>query len=306
MKIAVLDLGTNVFNLLTARISKSECNILNVYKVGSNIGRGGFRNGNLSEESVLSALEAIGQMVEVIERQGGVDEIACFATSAVRDASNKEILVKAVKERFNIDIMVISGDREAELIYKGIRESLLLYNEKVLMVDIGGGSNELIIADKERIYYKESFPLGVIRMKEIINPSDPITRDEIKAYTDYLDSVLSGFFENIKTYSPSLMIGASGSFDTLRELIFPQDNGEMPAMELPLKSFSRLHNRLLASTKQERFAMAGMSPLRAEYMVLGSIFVEYLIRKVNIKELYQSSYSLKEGYMAERAEIIEQ
>ena len=72
-------------------------------------------------------------------------------------------------------------------------------------------------------------------------------------------------------------------------------------MELPLDKFKILHERLLRSTREERVKMAGMSPLRVDYMVLGSIFVDYIIRKTGVTELYQSSYSLKEGYMAETA-----
>ena len=304
MKIAVFDLGTNVFNLLIAQVSKSKCDIKKVAKVGSHIGQGGFKRGELTPEAISSSLEAIATLLKEVHAEGGADHIKAFATSAVRDSSNGPLMAKMIEERFGFDVEVISGDREAELVYKGIRESILLYNEKVLMIDIGGGSNELIIADRERIYWKESFPLGVIRIKELLSPSDPVSVKDVEQYTAYLDKVLAPFYEQVTHYCPKLMIGSSGSFDTLRELIDPGDDFSIPAKELPLEKFYALHGKLLASTKEERFAMAGMSPLRAEYMVLGSIFVDHIIRKAGITELYQSSYSLKEGYMAELAEEI--
>ena len=304
MRLAIFDLGTNVFNLLLARISKGECDIKKVIKAGSHIGRDGFISGELSNEAIESSIEVLDDMFAQIKMFGGVDKVKAFATSAIRDASNGEQFAQMLRERYGMDVEIISGDREAELIYKGIRESIILYNEKVLMLDIGGGSNEFIIADKDTIYWKESFPLGVIRMREIINPSDPITEEEIERYKSYLDTALKTLFEQIEIYKPTLLIGSSGSFDTLRELIFKDDNGSLPAKELPVDMFLTLHQRLLDSTREERLSMAGMSPMRVDYMVLGSIFVEYTIRKIGIKELYQSSFSLKEGYMAETASSI--
>jgi exopolyphosphatase/guanosine-5'-triphosphate,3'-diphosphate pyrophosphatase len=301
MRIAVFDLGTNVFNLLIAWVSKDKCDIKRVVKTGAHIGKGGFMSGKLSQEAIDSSIEAIGKMMEVIEEEGGADIIKAFATSAFRDASNGEWFAAKISELFNIDVEIISGEREAELIYKGVRESVILYDEKVLILDIGGGSNEFIIADREKIYWKESFPLGVVRMKEIINPSDPVTQYEIKKYKQILDNSLKSLFEQTERYKPTFMIGCSGSFDTLREIIWPEDDGTLPALELPVDKFLSLNEYLVASDSQQRRNLKGMSPMRVDYMVLGSIFVEYIIEKVGIKEMYQSSFSLKEGYMAETA-----
>ncbi len=301
MRIAVFDLGTNVFNLLIAWVSKDKCDIKRVVKTGAHIGKGGFMSGQLSQEAIDSSIEAIGKMMEVIEEEGGADIIKAFATSAFRDASNGEWFATKISELYNIDVEIISGEREAELIYKGVRESVILYDEKVLILDIGGGSNEFIIADREKIYWKESFPLGVVRMKEIINPSDPVTQYEIKKYKEILDNSLKSLFEQTERYKPTFMIGCSGSFDTLREIIWPEDDGTLPALELPVDKFLSLNEYLVASDSQQRRNLKGMSPMRVDYMVLGSIFVEYIIEKVGIKEMYQSSFSLKEGYMAETA-----
>jgi exopolyphosphatase / guanosine-5'-triphosphate,3'-diphosphate pyrophosphatase len=302
MRIAVFDLGTNVFNLLIASVSSNKCEIEEVVKVNSHIGKGGFAGGVLEEGIIDSAIAVLKEMNARIESSGGVDMVKAFATSAIRDASNGEDFVRKAKSVAGLDIEVISGDREAELIYKGIRESILLYNEKVVMLDIGGGSNELVIADKNRIYWKRSFPLGVIRIKEVLQPQDPMSEDDLKRYHELLDESLAPFLDQIALYHPLLLIGSSGSFDTLRELIYPEDDGVLPSMELTIEGFSELHKRLLSSRLEERLQMAGMSRMRAEYMVLGSIFVDYIIKRAGIKELYHSAYSLKEGYMSEVAE----
>jgi exopolyphosphatase/guanosine-5'-triphosphate,3'-diphosphate pyrophosphatase len=302
MRIAVFDLGTNVFNLLIARVSSNKCDIERVVKVNSHIGKRGFAGGVLEEGVMDSAIAVLKEMNKEIDSAGGVDHVKAFATSAIRDASNGRDFVRRAKNEAGLDIEVISGDREAELVYKGIRESIILYNEKVVMLDIGGGSNELVIADKDKIYWKRSFPLGVIRIKEILQPGDPIGSDDLKRYYELLDESLAPFLDQVAGHRPSLMIGSSGSFDTLREMIFPEDDGALPAMDLTISGFYKLHERLLASNLEERLEMTGMSRMRADYMVLGSIFVDYIIKRAGIKELYHSSYSLKEGYMSEVAE----
>lgn len=304
MKVAILDLGTHVFNLLTADISEGKCKIKRVVKMPSFIGSGGFSSGLLSPQAIESSVDVFVKLMNEVENSGGADLIKAYATSAIRDAKNGSDFIKIIRQRFGVDVETISGDREAELIYKGIRESLFLYDEKVLMCDIGGGSNELIIADKNKIYWKESFNLGVVRLKEIFNPGDPIKESQIEDIEIYLVESLYSLWAACKEYKPVFMIGSSGSFDTLRELLYTDDDASLPARELDMKKLRKLHEILLKSTREERMQMSGMTPFRVDYMVLGSIFVQLVINRCNIKELYQSSYSLKEGCMAEIAESL--
>jgi exopolyphosphatase/guanosine-5'-triphosphate,3'-diphosphate pyrophosphatase len=116
----------------------------------------------------------------------------------------------------------------------------------------------------------------------------------------YLEQELKPLFEACKRYLPKLMIGSSGSFDTLRELLY-RENNTNPVRELDMTELGVLHQKLLVSNREERLRMPGMSPVRVDYMVLGSIFIQLVIEKCRISKLYQSSYSLKEGFMAEMA-----
>ncbi len=302
MKVAIFDLGTHVFNLLISDISLGKCKIIRVVKMPSFIGSGGFSSGLLSPQTIQSSVEVFGKLMKEIETSGGADLIKAFATSAIRDARNGSDFTKIIKQEFDVEVETISGDREAELTYKGIRESVFLYNEKVLMCDIGGGSNELIIADKDKIYWKESFNLGVVRLKELFNPDDPILERQIEDIESYLEKTLYNLWTACKQYKPVFMIGSSGSFDTLRELLYTDDDGSLPARELDMEKLSALHEILIKSTREERMQMQRMTPFRVDYMVLGSIFVQLVLKRCNILELYQSSYSLKEGFMAELAE----
>jgi exopolyphosphatase/guanosine-5'-triphosphate,3'-diphosphate pyrophosphatase len=300
MKVAILDLGTNIFNLLLSEISCKTYKILKVVKIPSFIGAGGFSTGKLSEEAMSKSIDALGKIREIIDKEGDVDFIKVFATSAFRDTVNGSEFANSIRDNFGFEVEIISGDREAELIYKGIRESFLGWDENVLMCDIGGGSNELIIADQEKILWKRSFNLGILRLKEKFKPGDPIKEDEIKMIKTYLEQELEPLFEACKRYLPKLMTGSSGSFDTLRELLYTEDN-TLPVRELDLIDLGVLHQKLLVSNRDERLRMPGMSPVRVDYMVLGSIFIQLVIEKCRISKLYQSSYSLKEGFMAEMA-----
>ncbi len=306
MRIAIFDLGTNVFNLLIADVSKSSCEIVDVVKMGSQIGKGGFKSGYLTQEAIDRSIETFSKMYSKISLYGVDIKIKAFATSAVRDAKNgQDFSTKLTNLYPDVDLEIISGDREAELICKGIRESIMIYkDERVLMLDIGGGSNEFIISDSNNIFWKKSFPLGVIRMREIVEPSDPMTVEDIEKYKEYIDSQLEPLYLEANKHNISMMIGSSGSFDTLKELIFPYDDTSVPATELPINLFNEINLKLIKSTKQERLNMSGMVEMRADYMVLGSIFVSHVIEKLNIKQLYQSSYSLKEGYMSEVAQSL--
>ena len=303
MKIAVLDLGTNVYNLLIAEISKSEYSIIKVVKVAAKLGEGGILNGYLSTNAFTNAENALSKIMSHIEQEGGVEKIFAFATSAVRDAKNGREFVNNIKEKFGLDVEVISGDREAELIFKGVKESMLLYGETILVMDIGGGSNELIIARDGQILWKRSFPIGVARMKELFAPSDPIKIAEAEKASVYFREILSELWVRCDEFKPSILIGASGSFDTIREMMYYRDyDKSVPCRELDIEKYRELHKILLITDKQSRLRMEGMSPLRADFMVLASVFISTVLDGSGVKEMYQSSFSLKEGVLFEKFE----
>jgi exopolyphosphatase/guanosine-5'-triphosphate,3'-diphosphate pyrophosphatase len=223
MKIAILDLGTNVYNLLLAHVNETEYSILKIMKVAAKLGEGGLADGILSPAAFSNSEYALKKILIAIEAEGDVEKIYAFATSAVRDAKNGAEFVKNIKSKFDIDVEVISGEREADLIFKGVSESMFLYDETVLVLDIGGGSNEFIIARKNDILWKKSFPIGVARMKEMFSPSDPIKISEVEKATEFFDTELSELWAMCEKFRPEILIGASGSFDTLREMMYFRD-----------------------------------------------------------------------------------
>ncbi len=307
MRYAILDLGTNTFNLLIIEAGTgNRGNIILSRKEPVKLGEDGITRGMISERAFARGLAAIGNHMRYINdcRAG---HIYAYATSAIRSAGNGLEFVRVVYEKFNIGIQVISGDKEAELIYRGVKQAVDMADTRHLILDIGGGSNELIIADGNRIYWKKSFPMGMARLLEQFRPSDPVTPQEIKEFEDYFGLHLDSFFEAAFIHRPDILIGSSGTFDTFRALLSENYRGGEPSgspfFTIDTDDFGKLHQRLLESTSAERLRMKGMDPVRVEMIVIAAIFVNFIVSRLNIRTMIQSDYSLKEGAVSE---ILEQ
>lgn len=312
MKVAVLDLGTNVFNMILCQFTlQGECKTIKEYKCAAKLGAGGLSSGLIAPMAFETAVAALEKIMGAINDAGGADIIIPYATSAVRDASNGLEFAKYLNSKFGFEIRIIPGEREAELIFKGIMESVghlrdskgkFLSGENALMLDIGGGSNEFIITNGAEILWKMSFPIGMARMREKFNYTEPIQQEVIDEFLAFNDQVLAPLWEQIGKYKPSIFIGSSGSFDTFKDLIFNCGYRELPSIELKMEDLGKLNDILVASTAQQRLQMPGMSQIRVDYIVLASVFTQFVLHKTNPRIVYQSSFSLKEGGMKEEFE----
>ena len=306
MRVAVLDLGTNVFNMLLAEFTKEGCKYIKVDKCASRLGGGGLSKGYIAQEAFKSGADAMEYLLGSINESGGADMILPYATSAVRDASNGEEFAQFLNDKFGIKVNIISGSQEAEYIFNGIMESVEYLigedgkfkgGENALMLDIGGGSNEFIISDGANVLWKKSFPIGMARMREKFNYTDPITKDVMENFIEFNKGVLVELWEMVDIYKPTLFIGSSGSFDTFRDLLFEEPHTASSSIEIPKQMLERLNDKLVVSTAQERLEMPRMSPIRVDYIVLASVFVQYVLQTLNPRIVVQSSYCLKEGAM---------
>ncbi len=303
MRYAILDLGTNTFNLLI--IATGACNTRNILlsrKEPVKLGEDGITKGRISDKAFLRGLAAIGNHMRYI-KDYRADHIYAYATSAIRSAGNGLEFVRVVYEKFNIGIQIISGDKEAELICRGVKQAVAMGDTKHLILDIGGGSNELIIADGNKIYWKKSFPLGMARLLEQFRPSDPVTPQEVQTFENYFAGQLDSFFEAAFIHRPDILIGSSGTFDTFRALLSENYRGGEPSgspfFTIDTDDFGKLHRHLLESTSAERLQMKGMDPVRVEMIVIAAIFVNFIVRRLGIRTMIQSDYSLKEGAVSE-------
>lgn len=303
MRISVIDLGTNTFNLLVAEWNESGVpKILNRSKYATKIGKGGFKENIITDDAIKRAHDTFDKIGEISKQFGASNTIA-FATSAIRSAENGQEFVREIEKKYNIKIEIISGEREADLIFSGTKRAIELNHEPVAILDIGGGSNEIIIANNEKVFWKNSYPLGMTRLLEKFNPADPINKHMVKDIEEYLKEQMEDLFEALELHSVKTLIGSSGSFDTFKQVLLADSPNiaEFPVtnFEIKLKDFFKLHQIFLASSLEERKQMKGMDPVRVELIVIASIFINYLVKEAGFSKLFQSSFALKEGALFE-------
>lgn len=298
-RVAIIDLGTNTFNLLITEVEGNSYRILVESKYPARLGEGGIHRATITTEAMRRGVEALTtHLITISEYQ--VDSIFCFATSAIRSATNGNEFVRKVKQELGLSIRVIPGDEEAQTIFDGVKQVIPLGEEFSLIMDIGGGSIEFIIANKGGIAWKDSYNLGVARLLEQFNPSDPITKSQIEEIEKHLESRMQPLIDAIEKFPIGKLVGSSGSFDTLAAIIAKK---EYPLLELSkITSFKlkpeallETHNKLISLTIEERRTLPGMDSDRVENIVPASIIVQWVMNRLKPEEVWQCSFSLKEG-----------
>jgi len=306
-KAAVIDMGTNTFHLLMVVLGEKHFETIYKEKIPVKIGQGGISQNLILPDAQKRALHTLHHFNELLKGEE-IEQIFAFATSAVRNADNGHSFVKEVKQQTGIAIQVIDGNREAELIYKGIRLSGCLDHANALMMDIGGGSVEFIIGNQEHILWKGSFEIGGQRMLDLFHYHDPILPEEIDKLNQYLFQHLQPLIKAIALYNPRQLVGASGTFDTLTAIHLA---GNQPAKSqslhkhlLPIDSFQEIAARLIHLTKDKRLAIPGMIPMRVDMIVVASCLIRFILNHLAPKDLLCSTYSLKEGVLSEMLEKV--
>ena len=244
----------------------------------------------------LKALEQFANQLKALNAQ----TVLTFATSAIRDASNGLDFARDAKEKCGIDLQIIDGNREAELIYFGNAAALDLGEEIVLIMDIGGGSNELILCNKHQIFWKQSFRVGAARLLELFPHQNPISTAEQATITSYLNEQLQPLLLAAKQYAPTQLVGSSGAFDSILEMIHAELGGEALRSEktgytVDMQHYQTIAARVIESTLDERKKIKGLVPMRVDMMVISCLMINQILNALQINKLQVSTYSLKEG-----------
>jgi exopolyphosphatase/guanosine-5'-triphosphate,3'-diphosphate pyrophosphatase len=299
--IAVIDLGTNTCNLLIASYQLMDYQILYQGKEAVKLGKKGIHKNLLTEEGLERAIKAIHQHQHKIATYA-VSEVIVIATSAIREATNKEWFQQQIKQRTGLDLTIISGEKEAELIFKGVKLAFNTLEDYTLILDIGGGSNEFILIENQEPAWKQSFRLGVARVVEQMPPSDPITGEEIHQISQWFDQGLTGLWERLKEVPVTTLIGCSGAFNTLADLIDQTHAGTKARVqqEITISDFKRIFEMLVTSTTEQRRTMKGMEPLRVEMIVPAILFIKLIVERLKIQRIYYTDFALMEGVLYER------
>ncbi len=304
MIVAIIDLGTNTFNLLITEVfNDGVTSVVFQTKIPVMLGKESIEDHIISNAAMQRALDALKVFNDHIKKYKATKVIA-KATSAIREASNQEYFTKKVLKETGIKIDVISGEEEAEYIYHGVCGAVVLNNSNSLMMDIGGGSTEFIIANKSGIKWKRSFLLGAARLLERSKPSDPITKEEIKKLEDHFRNELKPMYPALSEFPVAELIGVAGVFESLAEIIghrhyFPELIKGKTEYTFSLDEFEEVYQLIIKSTHQQRTQIKGLIAMRVDMIVVSTIFIHLILKEFNINKLRMSAYSLKEGVLRE-------
>ncbi len=306
LRLALIDMGTNTFHLLIVEMPTAPGDkplVLLRTKVGVRLGEGGISQGLIAPAAYDRALHTLLGFREEIELHGAT-EVRATATSAMRVTKNGPDLVRDIFEQTGIQVNVIPGEREAELICEGVRQAVPLGDDTHLIMDIGGGSVEFILANQHRIFWKQSFEIGAQRLLDQFfpDPSGVLPAAALEAEQRYLGTVLTPLAEALHRYPPVSLIGASGSFDSLADmqLGYLRPEAELtPCTELTVESFQASYRHLLSGNHEQRKALPGILPMRADMLVVASVLIDYVLGISGISRIRTSAYALKEGVLAE-------
>jgi exopolyphosphatase/guanosine-5'-triphosphate,3'-diphosphate pyrophosphatase len=295
MRKAVIDLGTNTFNLLIVEIIEGNIHVLHNEKEGVALGMGGINTQMISPEALDRALNALKRFKVVCENHE-VTLIKAIGTSAIRDAKNASEFLRIVKSEVGIEIEIVSGSREAELIYKGISASHE-FDEQALIMDIGGGSTEFISADHSGIVDVISLNIGVSRIFQLFDLSDPLNQFDVLKIEQWLDGHAATFFNNREE---NVLIGASGSFETFYELIhnepFPEKS---KSVEISINHLNEILDQIISSTQEERDQNEWIIPIRKKMAPIAAVKTRWVLKQIPATRIFISPYSLKEGVIFE-------
>ncbi len=297
MKKAVIDLGTNTFHVLIFE----DKQLIFSESIAAKIGMDGISEGIISEEATQRALGVLNKFCESLDAHA-IDraDVKAFGTSAIRNAINQNDFIQRIQQHTGISITVISGEEEATLIYQGILAAMPIPDTS-LVIDIGGGSVECIIGKENTIFWKQSFEIGGQRLMDKFMKTDPISRRSIDFMDDYLREQLLPLANACHQYAPQILIGSSGSFDTLIDMYYEKkqlDKGDKVAFDYELSEFYWAYEQLVFQNHEARLAIPGMIPLRVDMIVVAMCLIRFVIQSLGIQQIKVSSYSLKEGAMA--------
>lgn len=293
---AVIDMGTNTFHLLVSE----GINVLLEERRPVRVGMGGINQGLIAADAQERALNCMMDYAR-LAKEFAVEKTMAIATSAFRNAENGAEVAQRIQAATGIDIRIIGGDEEAQLIWEGIRSGMNLGSVKHLIVDIGGGSVEFSVCDGEQIFWKRSLEIGGQRLMELFQETDPIQQHHLRRMEDYLDHHLSVLEEALVRYRPEVLIGASGSFDTFSEIHCRREGivyMSGPETPISLTSLSGMLEEMIANGREQRMAIPGMISLRVDMIVAASVLIRRLLALYPFARLRVSGYSLKEGVRA--------
>lgn len=293
---AVIDLGSNTFHLLITDIDENG-QLCEVYRnrAFTFLSDGGIDI--IREERMQEGLKVLETFKIKIDYFNPI-KLRVIGTAVLRTASNRQKFIEGAQRILGVNVEIISGDTEADYIYKGITISKELLYGRHLIMDVGGGSTEFILIDDHQKIIAESFKLGAGVLQALFHQSDPITPKEIDSIKTYIQNMLHSFLEKCQNQTLKSLVGASGSFEIL-ESMMSNEVSTTQVSPVRLETFDELYFKIINSSEAERLQMPGLPPERVKLIVVGMILKKVIIEMFKPEYILVSPYALKEGILRE-------
>ena len=296
MRVAAIDIGTNSIHLVVAELSPDgSFRVLDSHKEMVQLGRGEFRDHRLAPDAVTRALATLVNFKRIA---GGheVSRVLAVATSAVREASNGGDFIEEVARRAGIRVRVITGEEEGRLIYRAVRHYVEVGQRRVVAIDMGGGSVELILGVGERALLVDSLKLGHIRLSEEL-AGDPPSPESVARVRALCRRALDPVVESYSRVPPDLFVGTSGTIEAFArmDLAGGGNAGETHLHVLEAEAVRRLTKKLLKSDSAERRKLPGLDERRADTIAAGGIALREILEGLGAERLTMCTAALREG-----------
>ena len=304
IRLAILDLGTNSIRFDIHEITaKRAPRLIHREKLMVRLGERLFETGRLDSQAIKRTLEALSSFTKTA-KDLRVDKWVAFGTSALRDAKDRERLLRPAKTKFGIEIEVISGTEEAKLIARGILANMKTLTGNFALVDIGGGSMEVSLCRDRRVVYSKSFPLGAARLQQVFlksippkkTPGDNPLRNAKKWVRLHLDPERHRFDMKLDK-----VFGSSGTVRALSRLCRKTNGVE----SIDLSVLKKLNKKMGTMTPEELLAIPGMEPRRSDLIVAGSLVFEECMKALGVEEAFFTDYSLRDGIFEREIQRLE-
>ena len=306
---AVIDIGTNSVKILIGDVNPGNREVTPIFERGiqTRLGSGFYQDRTLQPQPVLDTAQSCLEFLN-IARVMGVEGFRILATSAAREARNPELLLDAVRAATGISVEIVSGEQEAGLAFRGVASDPRLAGRPLVILDVGGGSTEVILGEGERIVFQKSFPIGTVRLLEQFPPSDPPRIDNLQKCESWLRHYVGTEIRNTLQAHDGLLAGnaewvaTGGTSMLLARMTLGRDTFERRAIEtcrIQAPELEALKNHLWNLPIEQRRKIPGLPANRADVILFGvSIFSE-LLSVFRVAHLGISTRGLRFGALLE-------
>jgi exopolyphosphatase/guanosine-5'-triphosphate,3'-diphosphate pyrophosphatase len=292
----VVDIGTNSTRLLVADVDNGRVGQVERRSTVTRLGRGVDTSQRLAAEAVEEVCSTVGEYIQAYEALGA-EQVTAIATSAVRDAANSGAFIAELRERFGLDARILDGAEEARLVYLGAFAERPAA-DSTLVVDIGGGSTELVVGSGGEVGFFASLQAGTVRHTERYLKSDPPDAGELEALAGdvraLIDAELSG--EAIASAGEGIAVaGTPTSLAAIDQELDPYDPDRVHGHVLSFGTIQRLYSQLASMSLQERLGVTGLQPGRAPTIVAGVVILIQVMRAFGLTEIEVSEHDILYG-----------